>query len=132
MGGDEAERGDFRAAQAAEPIEGVDAIEAFEPRFGARRFGQSLGHGLDQAAAGLQRRRQVGLGEQSVRNQDFRRRQRRQGGRHSVAADEHHLDLAGGQLHRGDGRLPGPHRDRRQPVGAPGVEQAVFGPGCLG
>ena len=46
MGGDQAERGDLRAGQRAEAVEGLDAVEPLQPRLGRRRLGQGLGHRL--------------------------------------------------------------------------------------
>jgi hypothetical protein len=48
----------------------------------------------------------------------------------AVLGHRKHLHLAGGELHRGHGRLPRPHGDGGQAVGAPGVQQAVLGQGA--
>ena len=130
MGGDQAEGRDLGAGQGAETVEGLDAIEPLEPGLGRGRFGQGLGHGLDQAAGGFQCSGEVGFGEQAVWDQDLGRLQGGQGGGHPVSADPHHLDLAGRQLNRRDRRLAGAQGDGGQAVGAARVEQAVLGQGA--
>jgi len=127
---DQAERRDLGTAQGAEAVEGVDAIEPLDPRLGGRRLGQGLGDGLHEAALGLQRHGQFRVGEQPLRDEDFRGRQRRQDGGQSITAGRDHLDLAGGKLDAGHRRLAGANRHRRQPVGAACVEQAVLGQGA--
>jgi hypothetical protein len=127
MGGDQAEGGDLRPRKLAEAVEGLDAVEAFEPRFRRRRLGERLGHGLDHPADHLQRRRSGLVGEQAVGDENLRRRQRGEdGGKIAGRADEA-FDLAGGELDRGHCGGPGAGGDGGQAIGAARVEEAVLG-----
>ena len=130
VGGDQAQGADLGAGETTEAVQGVDAVQALDPRL--RRLGlrQRRGHGLDQPAADPQGLGQVVVGQQAVGDQGLGRRERRQDGPHGALGDQEALDLARGQLHGRHGRLAGPHGHGGQAVGAARVQQAVLGQGA--
>jgi len=132
MGGDQAQGGNLRPGQGAETVQGVDAVQALEPRFRGRGFGQGAGHGLDHAPRRLQRRAHRLVGEQAVGDQDLGGLDRRQGRGQTAHLNQQAFHLAGGELGAGHRRHAAAHGDGRQAIGAAGVQQPVLGQGARG
>ena len=132
VGGDQAKGRDFRARKGTEAVQGLDPVEPLQPRLGGPGLGEGGGQGLDQAPGGLEGGADRLIREQAVRGEDLGGTEGCEGRGQRRLARRPDLHLAGGQLDAGDGCGPRPHRHGRQPVGAPGVEEAVLGQGAGG
>ena len=130
MGGDQAQRHDLCCGQTAEAVQGVDAIEPADPGIRRRRIGQGRRHGLQQPASGLQGSDEVGIRQQPVGHQGFRRPQARQHGGKCLHLQLEGPDLPGGQLGRGHRRLTCTDGHGSQPVSPPGIQESVLGQGA--